>query len=115
MEALLKPLVFVLAGLLALPFVLTQLLFCSVRWDSDRPRMRKTLLPAALLNLAGNLAVIYAASVLLFRTLSPWRNLLDILRLRCVWQDIAALAVIAAGCAAAGLLLGLVLRRLFLG
>ena len=115
MEALLKPLVFVLAGLLALPFVLTQLLFCSVRWDNDRPRMRKTLLPAALLNLAGNLAVIYAASVLLFRTLSPWRNLLDILRLRCVWQDIAALAVIAAGCAAAGLLLGLVLRRLFLG
>ncbi len=115
MDAWLKPFVFALAGLGALPFALAHLLFTSARYDNEQARLKKVLLPGILLNLLGCGACGYAAAALLFHTRAPWKPLLRLLRLQGSWQDLSSLALLAAACAAAGIAAGLLLRRLLLG
>ena len=68
MEVWLRPFIFGLAALFGLPFVLTQLLFCSTRYESEKQELKRKRIPGTLLNLAGNLAACYGFSALFFHT-----------------------------------------------
>ena len=113
MEALLKLLVCGLAALFILPFVLTQLLFCSTRFDSDRCRLRRFLLPGTLLNLISNSASVWCITALFTQTNTPWNLLRRLVNLQCSWQDLETIAGVIGVCSVAGLLGGLILRLLF--
>ena len=114
MEVWLRPFIFGLAALFGLPFVLTQLLFCSTRYESEKQELKRKRIPGTLLNLAGNLAACYGFSALFFHTRYPWNPLKQILAMQCSWQDLAALSLTVAACTAAALAGGFLLRRLLL-
>ena len=114
MDQLLKPLVLVLVGFTAVPFLLTELLFCFRQFDSDNRHFRMTVWVGTVLNLLGNGAVAYGIAALAFHTRRPLPKILNILRLSCSYQDVALLAKIQLVCMACGILGGMILWVLLL-
>lgn len=108
-----KVLILLLTGLKAVPFLVTQLLFCSARMDSEKARLRKVRIPGTLLNLALNGAACYGVTALLLGRL----NLLPVpgrlLRGAGSYTELSAMAVSLLACTVLACLLGAGLRALF--
>ena len=108
-----KLLVYALMAMKLVPFVLTWILFCSARSDSERLRRKKVLLPGALLNLLGNAAAAWGVAGLVFHTRNPWPKMLEILRMHCSWLDVRGLALTGLIGLACGIAGGYILRMIF--
>ena len=113
METGLKLYVLALGGMLALPFALTQLLFCSSRFNSPRFSRKGIVGFGTVLNLIVNSIAILGSLAFAFQTGRPWSILKRILLLQCSWQDLSSFALTVGICSAFGLLFGLVLRKVF--
>ena len=103
-----------LTGLYAVPFFLTHILFCSYHYENEKKTIRRKLLPEIVLNLTGNGIFEYLLLRWGFHSSTPWKQIADIIRLRCTYSDLRELALILLICAFAGVFGGLILRFLFL-
>lgn len=110
----LKLLVVLLMILLSFPFLLTHLLFSATRFESEKAQIKKWWIPALILNLLGNGIVLYCAGRQFFHSQRPWNILRQLLQLQGSWRQLFRLAILVLFCSIMGLLIGFILRRLFL-
>ena len=113
MESSLKILIWILIALKVIPFILTQLLFCSCGFENEKRRLRRVWIPGTLLNLIGNGAAAWVVTGLLLREKNPWPTLLKLTQLQGSWQSVNQLAVSLLICLGVGLAGGGILRLLF--